>query len=233
MNSYIYPIVSSWNDFKSSVSVRKMNPQWYEYDPGDGINNSYKIYACDCFFMFEWTLEKNGNNDVVDFENNYKDIWNQRLEYRTSEGIIRQTASPRPDGTRTVFMGSGDSSGYGLGNRLIFNMTASDSSKYIDNCFDEDVYIKDGIIITKDAPFGSYIDFHMYDPQDNLSAKYCEKINLLGTQRIDLNSEDTALFPQGFKLKATVFNSDGTGGQDNASSFQVVANLEMYRSSML
>lgn len=219
--------INSWDEYKQVVADRDLTGQYYDH--GD----YYSIFAKDDYIIFQTKLTKDEGANVVDFETNYKTDWNSRLEYRTTEGILRTTASPRPDNTHTVFMGVGDNSGYGLGNRLIFNMTAIDVSKSIDNCFDEDVYIKDGIIITKDAPLGSYIEFLMYDNQDNLAAKYCEKVNLLGTQRIDLNSEDTALFPQGFKLKTHVCNSDGTNGQDAAAAFQVIANLEMYRASLL
>lgn len=207
----------NWEDFKTEVANRIMSPQWVD------VNGSYYIAARDDFFTFDCELIKDGSSDEVDFENNYKNDWNKRLQYHDRNGLKRVHTSPRPDSTTTYFCGSGDSGGIGNGTGMVFNITINDTEVSKTLIFSEDVNVKDGIIITKDAPLGSKISVEILDPSDNMVMTFVKKVNLLGTQVIYLNSEDSEVIYSYLKLRITVYNSTP------AAAFQVVGNIEMYR----
>lgn len=224
--------VSNWADFKNKVTSRSMKPQWYERVKGQPLNNQYKIFAQDGFLMFGWTLDKDGGADVTDFENNYKNNWNSKLEYRDGSGLIRFHTSPRPENTTTYFSGAGDTGGIGNGSRLLFNMLATDTSKQVELTYSEKVWIKDGSIVYKDAPLGSYIDIEVVHPTSGVVGSFGKKILLLGTNIAYLNTEDSAEIATGLKLRITVHNSSG-GSEDAAAAFKVVGNIEYYRTTTI
>ena len=222
-------LYKDWADFKVEVVNRGLLPQWYICTRGVPSPDEYRIYSEDSFFMFECYVKKDGGADCIDFEDNFKDIWNKKLDHRDATGIITIHSSPRPDGMTTYFSGAGDSGGIGLGNRMIFNLTASDASKSVDLNYSEDVYLKDGVINYKDAPLGSCLSVEIIHPINGIVKKYATKLPLLGTGRTDINSEDSGKIDFGLKVRVTVYNSDGTGDQDVASAFKVCGLLEMYR----
>jgi hypothetical protein len=209
----------NWVDFKGEVSDRAMNPQWVD------ANDSYYICAKDDFFQFNCELEQDEGSDVVDFEVNYKDSWNRALEYHDRNGLKRFHTSPRPNGTITYFAGGGDNGGVGNGADMVFDITSGDTEVSKILSFSEDVNVKDGIVITKNAPLGSKISVEILDPSDNVVMTFVKKVNLLGSQTIYLNSEDSELLYSYLKLKVTVYN--GITPVD----FQVVGNIEMYRTN--
>jgi hypothetical protein len=182
--------IQSWTDFKNKVTERNLAPQFYEKVRGAPNNNQYKIFAVDGFLQFAWILEQDGNSDVIDFENNYKNIWNQELDYRDSTGLQQVVSSPRPLGKATYLSGCGDNGGVGNGNIILFSMTAADVSKTIDLTYNEDIYIKDGIITYTDAPLGSYVNVEIVHPVDGVVSCFCKKVFMLGSNVLYLNTED-------------------------------------------
>ena len=232
---FIEASVISWQDFKDKVAERSMCPQWYVNDRGQGSGNGqYRLYANDGYFLFNWILDQDGEADVIDFETNYKDNWNSKLEYRDANGLHRVHTSPRRENTTTYFTGAGDDGDIGSGVKMIFNLTADDSSKSKTLIFNEAVNIKDGMIVTKDAPLGSSIDVDILDPQGNVVLRFAKRVGLLGDNVIYLNSEDSEEIPIGLKMKITINNSDINNTENEAArSFKVVGNLEMYRGSTI
>lgn len=232
MNNNIL-IFKQWESFKSEVINREMCPQWYEHERGAPDVNQYKIYAQDGFFMFQTILNKDAGSDCIDFENNYKDSWNAKLEYRDENGLIRVHESPRPCNNTTYFTGAGDTGGLASGNNILFKINSTDTSKQIDVEFSEDIFIKDAIIQFDSAPFGSYIDVQIIHPTNGVVANYIKKLFLIGTNTLYINSEDSAKITQGLKIRSTVYNSTGTGDEDPAGDFKVTGTIEMYRSTII
>lgn len=155
---------------------------------------------------------------------------------RMSDGLTKVYSSPRPFGTTTYFSGAGDdviNSIVGGGDRLLYNLTSTDISKSIEIEFLETIYIKDGYMITENAPFGSYLDIEIIHPVSGVVGCFGKKIPILGNSFIPMDSEDRGEIAQGLKIRITVFNSDGLNGQDPATAFKLVGRLEMYRSNTL
>lgn len=231
-------INKDWSDFKDVVVQRGLVPQYDYFIDYININNviselqKVRLFGADGFLLFSCLLEKN-TDDFNDFETNYKNNWNSRLDFRDANGLSRVIPSARPDGTITYFTGAGDNGGLGDGNRILFNIFSSDASKSVDLNFNEDIYIKDGIIQFKDAPFGSYLEVDIVHPQAGVIAKYCTKLWMVGTGQLQLNSEDKAKIPIGLAVRITVYNSDGQDGCDLPANFKVSGIIEMYRANII
>jgi hypothetical protein len=219
----------TWSQFKLEFSIRALTPQF------TSENSSYYIKAMDGFNVFSCEIDQTEpkNADQIDFEDNYKNNWNVPLEYRDRNGLKRVHTSPKPEGTITYFSGAGDSVDVGSGERLLFNMKATDISKEKIITFSEAINIKDGIITTIGAPIGSYLNVDILDPQDNIIMSFARSLNLLGTSPIYLNSQDSEELESILKLRVTVYNSNGLGEQDYTVDFKVVGNIEMYRSKTI
>jgi hypothetical protein len=119
---------------------------------------------------------------------------------------------------------------------MLWNMAASDVSKSVELEFTETVYLKDGYIIAKDAPFGAYLDAEiMYDHPTYgwiVVASFARKVPIFGTGWFPLDSEDRGEIQQGMKLRLTIYNSDNSDGiQDPAADFKAAGRLEMFRAS--
>lgn len=225
--------ILDWNDFKDKVISRELFPQWYIHKTADGFNDIYKIYAMDGFLCFEWYIEKNGDPICIDFETNFKDSWNRKLDYRDSTGFKRVHTSPRPDGNTTYFTGSGDGANFGEGSRLIFSLSSSDNNKYIDIFYNETITLKDAITICKNAPIGSYFSIQVLDQNNTVLNNYINKSPLLGDNVIYFNSEDIYIIEQGNKLRCTVYNASGIGDEAQPVDFNACISLEMYRTSTI
>lgn len=216
--------IDNWTDFKQVALERSAHPQWSK------IGDMYYIDFKDGYRLFTLDLDNDGGYEVLDFEANYKNIWNAKLEYRDGIGLPRVHTSPRPDGTVTYFSGAGDDQSAGDGERLIFNMLSTDSSKSKTISFNENVHIKDGIAITHDAPIGSKLDIEVLDPNDNPVMSFVKSYNLLGTGPIYLNSEDQEKLSSILKLRVTVYNSvSGQPDHEAPKNFKLIGNFESYR----
>lgn len=139
-------------------------------------------------------------------------------------------ASPRPMNHYSYFTSCGDGpSGLGTGDRLLFDMATTDSLKTIDVQFNEHTYLKDGLIMCKNAPFGAVIDIDIIHPSAGYLLSFGRGIPAYGDFPINLNTEDRASVPAGLIIRVTVHNSTGVDGDDPAAAFKVFGRLEMYR----
>jgi hypothetical protein len=151
------------------------------------------------------------------------------------EGVPQVHASPRPAGLSTYFSCAGDVAGpggVGGGNKLIFNMIPTDIELVEDAVYNEDVWIKDGLLIYKDAPFGASVDAEVYHPTDDVClGSFVRKGPILGSGWSPFDTEDKGYLPAGFRLRIRVRNSSGADGEDAAAAFKVTARVEMFRST--
>lgn len=149
---------------------------------------------------------------------------------KDSSGYPIIHSTPRPSGHSTYFTGSGDSEEQiGAGNKLLFSLSEVDKEQSVDIKFNGDVYIKDGFIMTTNAPLGSYMDIEVIHPVHGVVGRFCNQVYLLEQGRIPIDSEDCALIVNGLSLRCTIHNSSGTGIEDQPKAFKVVARIEMYR----
>lgn len=191
----------------------------------------YNLYIHDGLFLHNSRVES-GTPDYTDFVDNYLGDASlcSQTQYSAAGYPIFQT-TPRPLGTTTFFSGAGDNGSPANGPELMFNLSSTDTSKQIEIEFIEDVHMKDGVIRMENAPLGSYIDVEIVDPVDGVVGAYLKKVPLLGTGRIDFNTDDQEIIQDGLKVRVTVYNSDGTGDKDAAAAFKVIGFFEMYRAT--
>lgn len=152
----------------------------------------------------------------------------------TEDGLVKVYPSCRPHGTTSYFAGAGDDATLGVGNgpRLLYKLTAADSSKFVDITFNEDVYVKDGYMITRGAPFGAYIDVQIVHPSFGTVSTFCARVPVLGDGWFPLDTEDRALLPAGMIMRITVHNSDPSDGiQDPATDFVLAGRVELFRTN--
>lgn len=197
------------------------------------IDDGYNLFIHDGILLHHAKVIKS-SSEYSEFVKSYlsrSSLTSQAKYSAAGHQIIQST--PRPEGTTTHFTGAGDNGAPGNGARVIFNMLATDPSKPIDTTFIEDVHVKDGVILMKDAPLGSYISVEVVHPVAGVVGVYLNKVPLLGTGRIDFNTDDQETISQGLTIRCTVYNSDGTGDQDPAAAFQVVGFFEMYRKTTI
>jgi len=181
------------------------------------------------------------NSDTKDFYDNYKtfiDSSPPHIEDRSDDGLIITYPSPKPRNTITVFTGAGDDtsttdlSGIGNGQRVCFSMPASGESLSIDLEFQEDIYIKDGLILSKNAPFGACVDMDIHHPVAGKVVNFLNKVPIYGDFPIHLDSEDRALISKGLKIRITLYNSNPNiyPSHDPPSAFKACGRFEIYRS---
>lgn len=209
----------SWEAFKSEVILRYLKPQFYKIVISG--SDAYSFFAKDDFVLFRCRILI-GSDESNDFENNYKDDWNKQLSFHDSSGIQQVIPSARPSGTTTFFTGIDD---YGVS--LDFNMTDQDSSIVKNLTFDEDIWIKDGGIQYKDAPYGAYFSVEVVHPQGGILAVYCKNVFILGTEIYPLNSEDKTLLQQGLIFRVSLFNAP------TPTNFKAVGWLEGFRTTLI
>lgn len=158
----------------------------------------------------------------------------------TSEDSIPYVyQTTRPMGYSTYFTGSSDDMtesniqlGKGRGNKLLFCMLATDASKSIDIQFNEDVYIKDGMIHCVMAPFGATIDIDIYHPAYGVIDTFGRGIPILKDGWFPMDTDDRSFFPKGLILKITVYNSNGVdenSDEDIPTGFKVSGRFELFR----
>lgn len=151
--------------------------------------------------------------------------------HKTEDGLPKVYPSCRPHGTTTFFAGAGDdvTKGVGQGEKLLFNLSVNDPSKLLDLTFKEDIWIKDGYMITRNAPFGASMDIEVIHPVAGVVGCFGREIPLLGSGWFPLDTEDRSLLAMGLILRITVRNAEGGNVQDSPADFQVAGRIEMYR----
>lgn len=148
------------------------------------------------------------------------------------DGRPTMHVSPRPPGPySTYFTGAGDVAGIGDGPKLNIRMTASDTIKYAEATFNEDVLIKDGFILCKNAPFGSTVSADAYHPTYGKLGSFVNRAPMMGDTFIHFETDDYGTLPQGMAMRITVENASGTNEEDPPADFLVTARIEMYRTT--
>jgi hypothetical protein len=216
----------TWDEFKSIIDS---NPSLsLVKEETDGF---YNLFVSDALFLHHVKLSK-GSANANDYETNYlaQSSLVSQTKYSAAGHPIHQS-TPRPQGTTTFFCGAGDNGGIAGGQKVTFKMTASDFEKSMDLSFIEDVHVKDGVILMEGAPLGATIDIELVHPIAGVVGAYLKKIPLLGTGRIDLNSEDQEILLAGMILRCTVRNSNQNTNEDAAAAFKVAGFFEMYRAT--
>jgi hypothetical protein len=171
-----------------------------------------------------------GDNDFTDAAQAIKFLAGIQQTFKldpTTGQVLMYNNNGLPDNSRTVFQGCGDDC-----TQITFKLTANDTSKTKIISFNHDVYIKDGIIVSKDAPLGSKVCMEIWHPVLGKISYFVKCFNLLGSIVYNLESEGgRALLPAGMQVRVTVTNSDGQGDNDSPCEFRVTGALEMYRSN--
>ena len=85
----------NWNDFKNFVNTRQLKAHYLT------VNSNYHLVA------FDYPLEvfcliplDNTNSDTIDFETNYKSLWNKKISDSDGYQIVRTRAFTNTDGFR-------------------------------------------------------------------------------------------------------------------------------------
>lgn len=157
-------------------------------------------------------------------------------ESTTEDGIPYVYSTSKPLDYMTYFTSAGDDMtnpdlavGRATGKKIFFNMKSSESEKHVDVQFNQDLYLKDGLIHILNAPFGALLDIDAIHPYYGLIDTFGRGIPLIGDGWIPLNTEDKASVPKGLIIRLTVRNSDGLEGRDPPSNFKLAGRLELYR----
>ena len=157
------------------------------------------------------------------------------------DGIPYIYSTTIPLGWFVAFQGAGDDinlpgqQGQGQGEKIIFHLTSRDESLTKDFVFNEDVYVKDGYMISKQAPFGSSLDIDVVHPVYGPIMSFGKKIPIFGSGWFPLNTDGRAFLPKGMILRITVYNSNGGTGIANApdeqppADFWLAGRFEIYR----
>lgn len=122
--------------------------------------------------------------------------------------------------------------GIGMGNKLTFRLTSNNDKVVKDFTFNENVYVKDGYIIAKDAPFGATLDIDIIHPQYGVLFPFGRAIPVYGTGWFTLDTEDRGYLPKGLIVRIAVNNSAGNDTnltEDSPSTFGVFGRFELYR----
>lgn len=138
-------------------------------------------------------------------------------------------SSPRPMNHYSYFTSKGDGTAIGNGNSMLFSMLDTDVEKSVDLTFNELVYLKDGLVHCKNAPFGATVDISVVHPLYGILLYFGKEVPVYGDYPITLDTEDRASLPQGLSIRVTVRNSTGLNGEDAPQAFKIFGRLELYR----
>ena len=172
------------------------------------------------------------NHDPANYVDEKIEVKSVFQKVESDENIPFVYPSSRPMNHYTYFASEGDSGApgtYGGGPRAEFKMLSTDVSKSVEVTFNELVYLKDGLIMAPNAPFGACVDVEVLLPNDYFILYFCKAVPLYGNFPVELNTEDRATLPQGWKLKMTIYNSTGTGDHEPPADFNVSARFELFR----
>lgn len=157
-------------------------------------------------------------------------------ENTMEDGIPYVYSTSKPLDYMTYFTSSGDDmnnpdlqAGRAGGSKIFFNMKSSESEKSVNVQFNQDLYLKDGIIHISKAPFGALLDIDVIHPYYGFIDTFGRAIPLMGDGWIPLNTEDKASVPKGLIVRLTVYNSSGVDGMDPPADFKLAGRLELYR----
>lgn len=144
-----------------------------------------------------------------------------------------------PDGWHVCFQGSGDSeSEVGGGEKVIFHMTSRDDTMVKEAYFNTDVYVKDGYMISKDAPFGAAVDIEAVHPIYGPLTPFAKDVPIFGSGWFPMDTDGRAHIPKGIGLRITVKNSNGGTAMGQSpfeqppADFWFAGRFEVYRKKL-
>lgn len=149
----------------------------------------------------------------------------------TEDGVPIVLATAKPENHYTCFQGAGDSPTHiGRGLKCIFRLADTDTEISKDFTFNEDIYIKDGYMITKNAPMGASVDIDIVQPGTGyIVGTFGREIPVFGSGWFPLNTNDRGKLPQGIIMRVTVHNANGSDDEDPAAAFSLAGRFETYR----
>jgi len=123
--------------------------------------------------------------------------------------------------TIIYFTGAGDD-----GTPLLFDMASTDTVKSVDITFNSDIFVKAGQILSENAPFGASVDIEVVHPTYGVVGQFGNRIPVLGSGIIPLDSENSSAVPAGLILRITVHNSDIA-----PAAFKIAGRIEMLKTT--
>lgn len=178
--------------------------------------------------ILDYVLSKHTNTPLV--ENVPHKVQFSATHQESDDDVPFVYASARPMDHYTYFTSRGDTpTKIGEGDQLIYNILQTDSSKSVEVTFNEDVYLKDGLVMATGAPFGATVTIDVIHPVGGLLLSFAKNSPIFGDFPIAMDTEDRAYVPKGLILRITINNSTGVGMEDAPASFKVIGRLELYR----
>lgn len=151
----------------------------------------------------------------------------------SSDGIPFVYSTSRPMNHYVCFQGAGDSdTKIGGGQRCYFKLNSKTDVISKSFTFNEDVYIKDGYMLTRDAPMGARFDVDILDPTETyVVGTFARQVPIFGTGWFPMDTEDAGLLPKGFILRITAHNANGDvePDEDFPKDFSMAGRFELYR----
>lgn len=152
----------------------------------------------------------------------------------TKYGRPKTHLTTKPTGTTTYFTGRDDAeSAPSIGegnNEIIFNMADTDTQKYRDLVFCQDIMLKEGEVRFEGAPLGASFSVSILDPTKSVMVhRFVNRLPILGSGRQPVETEDFSEVPSGYVIRVSCFNSDPTKTDHEAkSAFKMSGHLEMF-----
>lgn len=153
----------------------------------------------------------------------------------TEDGIPYVYASSRPMNHYVCFQGAGDTEEkIGAGPKVVFHLNSKQDAISKDFTFNEDVHIKDGYMITKNAPMGAMLDIDIVHPDYGFTVgTFARSVPIFGSGWFPLDTEDRGFLPKGYIVRITISNSsggeEGHMDEDYPADFYVSGRFELYR----
>lgn len=181
------------------------------------------------------------NHDMSNYVPQVATVQAELLRAEEDDKIPYVYSSPRPMNHYSYFTSKGDGTydpngatyadmiKFAEGPQVLFDMKATDVSKTIDITYNEIVYLKDGLMLPKNAPMGAHIDMDIIHPVAGYLLSFGKAVPVIGDYPISMNTEDRAYLVQGLIIRFTCVNATGQNGHDAAADFKLMGRLELYR----
>ncbi len=158
-----------WTQFKALLVKKQLPLQYVEYD------EYYLIWTTEQIDNYFIKMEKTSSN-VTEFEADYKPTANASLAPKDDQGKTVSRTDSRPFGYMSYFTSRGDTDlSIGDGTEMRWDFSNDDDlisvpsgvdykTKRIEFSFLDPVYIKEGALYFKNAPFGTYVNLNVICP---------------------------------------------------------------------
>jgi hypothetical protein len=188
--------IASWSDFKSLVASKKLLMQ---YSVGA---NSYDIFAPEANVLLWHVTVVSGTADYEDFEDNFMPTANAPLEIKAGTARVHRVSnSPQPNNTTERWKGYEIACG------------AEDSSASLDISFGTLIYLRGGMIYSKDVANGDKVKVEIQMQINSVWTTIMtpmEDLFLVNGMRVEVLSSECMEFATTLRLKIT-FTPVSTG----------------------